>query len=185
MPIYVRLTVNGEKVEISTQRSCDPSKWNKQAERVIGKKEEINRLNNHLESLLSRIHIAEKELYLSGEMITAIAIRDKLTGKEDKGNMALKIFKHHNNEFEELVKREEFAIGTLKKFWSAFNSLPAFITSKHKVEDYPVSKISYQFIADYEFFLKTSENNQHNTAVTKVKKLKKIVRICVANGWIN
>lgn len=173
MPIYMRLTVNGERVEMSTQRECDPSKWNKQSERVIGKKEEINRLNNHLESLLSRIYVAEKELSLSGELMTAGSIRDKLMGKEDQGNMVLKIFKHHNQEFEELVKREEFAIGTLKKFWSAFNSMKAFIKLKYRVDDYPVSKISYQFITDYEFYVKTTENNQHNTAMTKVKKLKK------------
>ncbi|WP_018612604.1 site-specific integrase [Segetibacter koreensis] len=184
MPIYMRLTVDGQRIEVSTQRECEPSKWNKQSERVIGKKEEINRLNSRLESLLSRIYVAEKELSLSGEIVSAIAIRDKLMGKEDQGNMLLKIYKHHNQEFEELVKREQFAIGTLKKFRSAYNSLHAFIKSKYKAEDYPVSKISHQFLADYEFYLKTTENNQHNSAMTKVKKLKKIVRICVANGWM-
>jgi hypothetical protein len=36
----MRLTVNGQRFEISTQRECDPVKWNKQAERAVGKKEE-------------------------------------------------------------------------------------------------------------------------------------------------
>lgn len=116
MPIYMRLTIDGLRVEISTQRECDPAKWNKKSERVIGKKEEINRLNNHLDTLLSEVYVAEKDLSLSGEVITADAIRNKLTGKEDKGNMILLIYDYHNKQFEQLVKREEFAIGTLKKF---------------------------------------------------------------------
>ncbi len=68
MPIYMRLTIDGLRVEISTQRECDPAKWNKQSERVIGKKEEINRLNNHLDTLLSKVYVAEKDLSLSGEI---------------------------------------------------------------------------------------------------------------------
>ena len=121
--IYMRLTIDGLRVEISTQRECDPAKWNKQSERVIGKKEEVNRLNNHLDSLLSKVYVTEKELSLSGEIITADAIRNKLTGKEDKGNTILLIYNYHNKQFEQLVKREDFAIGTLKKFKTAYNSL--------------------------------------------------------------
>lgn len=184
MPIYLRLTIDGLRVEISTQRECNPAKWNKQSERVIGKKEEINRLNNHLDTLLSEVYVAEKQLSLSGEVITADAIRNKLTGKEDKGNMILLIYDYHNKQFEQLVKRKEFAIGTLKKFKTAYNSLEAFIKWKFKMNDYPVSKISNQFIIDYEFYLKTVHLNQHNTAMSHIKKLKKIVRLCAANGSI-
>lgn len=184
MPIYMRLTVEGQRVEICSQRECDPIKWNKQSQRVIGKKEEINRLNNYLETLLSRVYIAEKELSLIGETVTANSIRNLLTGKEEKATMLLSTYQTHNEQFEELVKREEFAIGTLKKFKTAYKSLEAFIKVKYKVKDYPVSKISHQFITEYEFYLKTVQNNEHNTAMSQIKKLKKIVRMCVANGLI-
>lgn len=60
--------------------------------------------------MLSEVYVAEKELSLSGEIITADAIRNKLTGKEDKGNMILLIYDYHNKQFEQLVKREEFAM---------------------------------------------------------------------------
>lgn len=91
--------------------------------------------------------------------------------------MILLIYDYHNKQFEQLVKREEFAIGTLKKFKTAYNSLEAFIGWKFKMNDYPVSKISNQFIIDYEFYLKTIQQNQHNTAMLHIKKLKKIVRL--------
>src|SRR5438128_4519499 len=92
MPIYMRLTVNGQRFEISAQRECDPEKWNKQAERAVGKKEEISRLNTHLESLLSSVYVTEKELSLVGEMVTAESIRNKISGKEDVSNMILSLY---------------------------------------------------------------------------------------------
>ena len=28
MPIYLRITINGRQKEMTTQRSCEPTKWN-------------------------------------------------------------------------------------------------------------------------------------------------------------
>jgi integrase len=57
---------------------------------------------------------------------------------------------------------------------------------KHKgVVDIPLDKLNHQFITNYEFFLKSVRNMDHNTAMGTIKKLKKIVRICVANEWID
>ncbi|HEY4937072.1 MAG TPA: phage integrase SAM-like domain-containing protein, partial [Puia sp.] len=39
-------------------------------------------------------------------------------------------------------------------------------------------------IKDYEFYLKAVQGVQHNSAMGNIKKLKKIVRHCVANEWI-
>src|SRR3954464_11934308 len=48
----------------------------------------------------------------------------------------------------------------------------------------PITKLNHEFITDYEFYLKTVHGIQHNTAMGMIKKLKKIVRQCVANDWL-
>ncbi len=35
MPIYQRITVNGNRAEITTNRECEPLKWNSHAGRAI------------------------------------------------------------------------------------------------------------------------------------------------------
>ena len=45
LPIYVRVTINGERVEWTCQRNCDPARWNQQTGRVIGNKDETKSLN--------------------------------------------------------------------------------------------------------------------------------------------
>ncbi|MES2112175.1 MAG: Arm DNA-binding domain-containing protein [Bacteroidota bacterium] len=44
-PIYLRITVNGKRAETTTNRNCEPDRWNSQAGRANGTKAEIRLLN--------------------------------------------------------------------------------------------------------------------------------------------
>ena len=78
----MRLTVDGKRIEISTQRECDPDKWDTKACRVLGLKRELTRqLNNYLDALQGKIFEAQRELQINGIEVTAENIRDFLRGK--------------------------------------------------------------------------------------------------------
>ena len=49
VPIYLRITVDGLPKELSTKRSCEPSRWNLAAERAAGTKEDTRALNAYLD----------------------------------------------------------------------------------------------------------------------------------------
>ncbi len=44
-PIYMRITVDGNRKEFSVGRKCSPDKWNKNIGRSTGTKEEFKELN--------------------------------------------------------------------------------------------------------------------------------------------
>ena len=50
-PIYLRITVDGKRAEITTNRSCEPDKWNSDAGRVIGTKESTKSINSCFEEI--------------------------------------------------------------------------------------------------------------------------------------
>ena len=52
--IYLRFTVDGQRAEASTGKTCDPSRWNTQAGRAIGTKEDVRSLNSYLDTLQSK-----------------------------------------------------------------------------------------------------------------------------------
>ena len=54
-PIYLRITVNGERAEISTNRRVDPELWDKAAERVAGRSEPARVINTSLNNLVSKV----------------------------------------------------------------------------------------------------------------------------------
>ena len=48
MPVYVRINVDGKRVEVSLQRSWEKSKWDQKKGRAIGSKAEAGGLNAYL-----------------------------------------------------------------------------------------------------------------------------------------
>jgi len=48
-PIYIRITVNGNRSEVTTGRSCAPSRWNARSGRATSTKEEFKPLNTYLD----------------------------------------------------------------------------------------------------------------------------------------
>jgi hypothetical protein len=53
-PIFLRITVNGERAEISTDRRVNPNSWDKAAERVAGGTEPARVINVALDTLVGK-----------------------------------------------------------------------------------------------------------------------------------
>jgi site-specific recombinase XerD len=182
--VYLRITIGGVRTEISMQRKCDPKKWQSQAGRMLGKTEEARVFNAYLDAIEHRIYEIKKDLIEKGIEITGELIKSKFFGLSERPKMLVEVYKYHNQQFESLVGKE-YAIGTLMKFRTALASLQGFITWKLGRADITIKELNHQFITDYEFYLKSVRGLQHNTAMSIIKKLKKIVRQCVANDWID
>ena len=44
---------------------------------------------------------------------------------------------------------------------------------------------TYSFITDFEFWLKSVQNCNHNTTIKYISNLRKIINLCLKNGWLN
>lgn len=186
LPVYVRITTRGHRAEWSVQRSCEPARWNQQMGRSTGTKEESKTLNAYLDAVLGQILEVQKEYALRNEIATAEQVRAAIlhTNEYEKQHKLMEVFQYHNDQFAKLVGKE-FSLGTYKKFKVAYNFLKAFIEWKYRKQDVYLGEINHKLITDFEFYLKTEKKQQHNTAMSNIKKLKKIVRICVANDWLD
>jgi integrase len=183
-PIYMRVTVEGDRFEMATQREVDPEKWDNKACRMVrSKKESTRELNYYLDMLQGKVFEAQREMVSLGIEITANKVKNFILGKDiEESKTLLEVYNQHVEEVRALVGKE-YAQGTLKRFKAALTSLQAYLKHKGKV-DVPLTDLDHQFITGYEFFLKSVRNVEHNTAMGIIKKLKKIVRICVANDWM-
>jgi site-specific recombinase XerD len=181
--VYLRITIDGVRTEISVQRQCDSGKWNSQASRLFGKTEEARAFNEYLEAMEFRIYEIYKDLTASGSDISGEIIKSKYLGVSERPRMLVEIYEQHNQQFAKLVGKE-FSEGTLKRFKTCKASILEFLQWKYKLSDLDIKKLGFEFVNDYEFYLKSIKNCSHNTAMGYVKKLKKIVRQCVANDWL-
>ncbi|MGV3585527.1 MAG: Arm DNA-binding domain-containing protein, partial [Adhaeribacter sp.] len=81
--VYLRLTVDGAAREISTKRLWEPARWSAEAGRATGSKEDAKSLNQYLETLRTKVHEARRTLLEADKLITAEALKQELTGKEE------------------------------------------------------------------------------------------------------
>ena len=78
--------------------------------------------------------------------------------------MLMEVFKKHNDQMAELVGLE-YAPGTLERFQTAYRHTLTFLQWKYKVDDIDISKLDYEFISEYEFWIKSVRKNNHNSTI--------------------
>ncbi|MDR7131678.1 site-specific recombinase XerD [Algoriphagus sp. 4150] len=181
--VYLRITVNGISKEISTKRLWNPSKWNTGAGRAEGNKEDSRTLNTFLDTLSYKALQAKKQLIESDREVTAEALKNVLLGIGDKKKMILEIFREHNEQVAALLGKE-FAPGTLQRYKTSLEHTRAFIKWKYGSDDMDIQLLDYEFISGYSFWLRSVQNCSHNTTVKYLSNFKKIVLICIKNGWL-
>ena len=54
-PIYMRITVDGKRAEVSTKRQINRDNWDSKASKAKGYKSEVKQLNQYLESLRTSV----------------------------------------------------------------------------------------------------------------------------------
>jgi site-specific recombinase XerD len=182
-PVYMRITINGACTELSIQRECEPERWNSRAGRANGTKEEIRVLNVYLDSLQSKVYEIYRNFIDKEEAVTPARIKNQLLGIAERARMILEVFQHHNDQVEQLVG-SEFSAGTLERYKTSLEHTRSFLKWKYNVLDMDIRKLDYEFISEYSFWLKSIRKCSHNTTMKYLANFKKIVLICIKNGWL-
>jgi site-specific recombinase XerD len=183
VPIYLRITIDGQRIEQSTNRFVDPLKCSKEQGKMKGQSEEARILNTYLDILKGNIYTMQKEVIHDGKEANFENFRNKYFGIEERKKMLVPIFEDHNNKIEALLN-QEFAPGTLERYKTSLKHTNDFLKWKYNVSDIDITKIDHIFVTEYEFYLRSVRKCANNTAVKYIKNFGKIIRICLANGWI-
>ena len=184
VPIYTRITVNGKRIELSTNRFVEITKWSVEGGKMKGTSEEARSINNHLDLLKNQIIDAHMELIHKKVLITSDSLKNKLLGVDEKQRMLVSIFQDHNNKIKELVG-QEYAPGTLVRYTTSLKHTIEFMQWKYNVSDIDITRIDHAFITDYEFWLRSVRKCANNTAVKYIKNFNKIIKICLDNDWLD
>lgn len=174
--IYLRITVDGIPKETSTKRKWDVTRWDQKTERAIGNKEDARMLNHFLDSLETKVNQCKSDYLYNERVVTAQKIMDHILGRIAPKTKVLEEFLEHNNELLALVKKEEYALCTHERFVISRKHVKEFLMFKYNLEDMEFRDLNYEFIKDYEFYLKTVKNCNNNTALKYITNFRKIVR---------
>ena len=182
-PIFQRITINGRRLDNSTGKFVDPSKWHPEMSKMRGNSEEARLINGHLDNLRTKILIAEKELNKKDIPVNLETLKNMLLGTKERQRLLVPIFEEHNNKIKELLGIE-YAPGTYERYQTSLKHTKDFLNWKYSISDIDITKIDHAFITDYEFYLRSVRKCANNTAVKYIKNFNKIIKLCLANDWL-
>jgi integrase len=183
VPIYLRITVNGMRAELTAGRDCSPNIWNVATGRAKGIKEDVKTLNAYLDNLQSQIYEAHYQQTVAGLPITANDLKNRLLGKSEKIRMLVEIFEDHNKKIAALINRD-YAAGTVGRYEIAKRHVENYIRWKYKTTDIDIRKVDHDFVTNFDHYLRSVRKCANNSAVKYIKNFGKIIRICLASGWL-
>lgn len=184
LPIYVRLTINGQRLEFSSKKFVDKTKWSPEQVKMRGNNEEARTINSYLDMMRSKVLNAELQLLHKNEELTIENFQNLLFEDDKNVKMLIPIFEDHNKRMKELIGKQ-YASGTLQRFEVTLNHLKSFIIWQYKTSDIRLDKLDFAFITDFEFYLRSAKNCSNNTAVKYIRNFRKIINGCVKNEWID
>jgi len=182
VPIYMRITINGKHSEISTKQWIEAERWNS-AGAVKGNKSDADSINKTIESLRSKAWSIYMQLQDRYQYVTAEMLKEHFNKQNVERKKLCEIFHEHNQKVNALIGID-YAKSTAKRFETTLNHVHEFLKYKFKKEDIELIQLQYNFIEDFEQYLKTVKNCNHNSALKYVKLVRKVVNIAVKNDWL-
>ena len=183
-PVFMRLTINGERADASIKRFIEPHAWNsakgKANEKCRGGKD----LNLYLDAISANILQIQRDFELDKKEVSAQIILNRYLGKDQSDRHTLmEVFHAHNQKCRALIGIN-FAPDTVLRYETCLRLIEEFMRNTYKKEDCYLEEVTKQFVEEFEFYLKTVRKCCHNTTTKYLANFKKIVRIALANGWM-
>lgn len=102
----------------------------------------------------------------------------------DPFKMLISIFKEHNRQVAALIGTK-YSKGTADRYETSLKHTQAFLKWKYNVDDINIEDINHEFIMAYDFYLHSEHKCANNYTVKYMKNFKKIILMCIDNGWLD
>lgn len=184
-PIYLRITIDGSRAEISLNECVDSAKWDEKKYRVKGNSEEARRINFRIEKEEYGIKVHYQKLLDKYGQVTAEYLKNSFTGKLKNTYTLLGAFEYHNEREESLAssKGARMAEGTLSNYRATVSKLELFLQA-NGVNDINFDSVNLKLVNDFNDYLLVKEKLKINSANNHVKRLKKVLGIALEHGWM-
>jgi len=185
-PIYARITVDGKRVDVSVKRNIDEKNWNGNKGMAKGSREEVRALNAYLEQVRASIVSCYQEMMLQKKLVTAEAIKNMFLGNDRKEYTLCKLVEYHNTQ-----AKDSLTWGTLKNYFTTQKYISKFLKERFGTSDIYLSELSYKFITDFEYFLRSHQPEDHhkplaNNGVMKhIERFRKMINMAIRLEWID
>jgi site-specific recombinase XerD len=183
-PIYLRITVNGQRAELAVRKSVRSTDWDSKAQRVKGKIEKVRLLNNYLDEIENKVNRYYNIALQENQMVTAEQLKNVLAGKDKQKKMLIPVF----DEYIKLIEREKgkkYSPKTVARYSHAFSHVKDFMKLEFNQEDIELQKLDIKFMRKFDIHLQTVCDYHPNTVTKYLKILKTVVHAAISFGYMD
>lgn len=180
--VYLRITVNGEARELSIKRRWLITRWNQSLGKAVGTKEDATNLNAYIETISAKIYQAKLNLLETERKITAQSLKDYILGCGEDQTL-LQLIGIRQKRIQALIDKG-YSLATLKRYKTICSHTKDFIKWKYNAEDINIRELSYEFISDFAFWLRSTKDCGNNSVAKYVGNLKGIIADAVRKSWL-
>jgi integrase/recombinase XerD len=184
--IYARITVDGEKREISIKEKVECNEWDGRREMVKGKGQDIQGINAAIEDVRFRIREKYRMLSSAGSLITAEAVKDAYLGVHtmQKGRRLIELTEYFRKIWEPKLRE-----GGFKNYRTTIDYINRFLASQNGSGDMYLSQLNMQLATEFEFFVrnnpvKTTDPCIGNGLSKHIQRFKRIINWGVEIEWL-
>jgi Arm DNA-binding domain len=128
VPIYIRITVNGHRLEQSIQCYVPAAQWSAAAGPVKGNNEQARQANLYLDTLTCKVLRLERKMVIDGQILNFSNFRAKWLGISEPSRMLMEIFQEHNDQMAALIKAgKDYSPATLERYNTSRYHTRAFL----------------------------------------------------------
>lgn len=182
-PIFMRITVDSIRAEMSINRSINLSDWIEKKGCARATTAKNKELNHFLEHIRHKLYGIQKDLEDENKIVTAELLKNRYMGVNEANVTFVELYTEHNQKLKEL-EGKDFTPATIERHETSMKHVVEFMQSKYGKSDIILKEITSDFIKEYEHYLKTVKNCAHNTTVKYIRNMGKILRLAVQKDII-
>jgi site-specific recombinase XerD len=184
-PVFIRLTIDQKRAEMSLGQKVHLSSWDKQKGYVRGASMDARLVNNAIDGAVLKIkqlyeHLCRNEDYVSAEMV-----KNAYQGKQEKQRTLMEVMEFVVDRVRQKVDGNKRAPATLTKWNTAKDKVIAFLEAEYQAKDICLRKVKMSFAEDFVDYLTLKEGIGNNTSMCYLKKVRSVLRTAVEREWLD
>lgn len=184
-PIYVRVTVNHQRVHIATKRHILPNHWDSKKDEAKKPFPTYKEINKHLLIVKNKLYSCYSELLQTNKSVSAQRIKEMYLGNMGKPIISIiQLSGIHLQELEKFMGKS-ISYNNYKKYSATHRYIVEYIHSTLKKKDVLLEDVNFSFLKQVEHFLQSEKNCNQNGMMKHMQRLKKIFNWAVKNEYIN
>jgi hypothetical protein len=183
--LYVRVTHNGKRVNISLKRKADVNSWDTKKQKIKGNGSEAGQINLYLNEVHSRIFQIYSDLNKQEIAFTSQTVKSLFLGVSKKHPTFKDLISYHNDKL-----THQLHPNTISQYKTSQKYMLDYINKEYGEPDIDLRELNFEFITGFENFLRSYQPKSghpkigNNTAMKHIKRLRKMASLAYRMEWI-